>query len=212
MATLASAASLRLPEQICSPLAQSTLTLQRFSGSTKELEAIYKTLSNPKLWEGGYDLSGRLIDITDNKGLRAAIEELWLSDGLELMVIRDGDNFAGVTGVMDWSCGDLPAWNVLTGRTVISVDYWGTKVNSESKVMLYDEIFKLGVNQIECTVSCTNNRSLAAVQKFGFTELRQAPKLVDGVLKNFTRFGLPTGRWSNVFAQNLDRINIKLQS
>lgn len=212
MATLASATSLKLPEQISSPLAQSTLTLQRFSGSTKELEAIYKTLSNPKLWEGGYDLSGRLIDITDDKSLRAAIEELWLSESLELMVIQDGRNFAGVTGVMDWSCGGDSTWNVLTGRTVIATDYWGTKVNSESKVMLYDEIFRLGADQIECTVSCTNNRSLAAVQKFGFTELRQAPKLVDGVLKNFTRFGLPTSRWSNVFAQNLDRISIKLQS
>lgn len=209
MTALTQPITLRLPEYVSSPLPKSTMHLQRFTGSSKELDCIYATLSNPKLWEGGYDLSGRLIDITDSKSLKAAIEELWLNESLELMVIQEYDRFVGVTGVMDWNCSESQGWNVLTGRTVISTEYWGSRANIESKLMLYSEIFQLGADQIECTVSCTNTRSLAAVSKFGFQELRKAPKLVDGVVKDFVRFGIPTVQWSEVSSKNVERINLR---
>ena len=55
-APLLSAAT-KLPEWIGSPIADSTLTLSRFSASEQELTALHGLLSNPELWIGGYDLS-----------------------------------------------------------------------------------------------------------------------------------------------------------
>ena len=211
---------LKLPKTLNSPIDQSSFSLRRYSESNEDIKALYGILQDPRLWEGGYNFSGREVDHTDLEDIRNSMVGRWVNADTDLMAILDGDSFIGITGVVDWDLNNssfgTPAItvpkSVLTGRTVLSPDYWGTTANAEAKLMVFGEVFSRPVLDINVSISATNYRSIEASKKFGFEFNSTSTVFVEGSMTEFHRYTIDRDRWPEIKEKNLLKIGTKYEA
>lgn len=86
---------------------------------------------------------------------------------LEFVIADETDTMLGVTGLTDLAPRDRRA----TIGTWLGHEYWGTGVNRQSKELVLALAFRgLGLNRVTALASPANPRSLAALEKLGFTQ------------------------------------------
>lgn len=132
-----------------------------------DVEPLARILANDDVWSQGYG---------DGGPRPATHDELvryirYRYDGLPVFAIHytclpGGPLFAGTTGITEAH----PEFDrVKVGRTVINPAFWGTRVNHEVKVAVFDWLFAAGAGRIECDVDPRNKRSLRSLNGLGFT-------------------------------------------
>ena len=85
---------------------------------------------------------------------------------LEFAITDADDRLVGVTGLTDVAPRDRRA----TIGTWLGREYWGSGANRESKALLLALAFgPLGLNRVTALASPDNPRSLAALERLGFT-------------------------------------------
>lgn len=211
---------LQLPETLTSPIQGSRFSLRRYAEALEDVEVLYSILQDPRLWEGGYNFSGREVDLNDTEDIRDSMIGRWVNVDSDLMAILDGDTFIGITGVVNWDfnnssfgipSGIMPK-SVLTGRTVLSPNYWGTTANAESKLMIFTEVFSKPVMDVNVSISATNYRSIEATKKFGFELTALSSGLVEDEVKDFQLFTLSRDKWPEARDRNLATIRAKYEA
>lgn len=120
-----------------------------------------------RLWSGGFDACGYGKPSSQEEAYRLA-EELY-SEG-EFLSIWVGNRWVGTTGVLSRSADGS---EVMMGRTLVSPDFWGQRVNSAAKKLLLTHLFSTGVQTVRVTVAPSNRNSLRALEKIGFVEDRR---------------------------------------
>lgn len=102
-----------------------------------------------------------------------------VESGTELgFLVCRGDEILGLTAFTEPRPRDR---SVIIG-TWLHKDHWGTGVNTESKAMMAALAFRrMGVERLGVYAAVTNQRSLAALEKVGFTR--------EGVLRHFHLHG-----------------------
>lgn len=192
-----------LPEEI---LLEGSATALRTFSFENDSEHIYELLSDPRIASGGYKFNGLEINPDSTQNLQEEIWRRWGDGSYELMKIEHRGVFIGVTGVARQLTSSAPV-TVLSGRTLLSPNVWGTSVNAEVKLALYGELFARGAGVVEVIVAMDNLRSMGSVTKFGFVaaEIVVSPMATGGV-NLFRRLKLKSSAWEDTREMNLARI------
>ena len=138
-----------------------------------DAQRMYELASDPEVvrhfsW-GPYANAGEPLPWIEDAARRRDEGE-WL----EFAIAGEDDEPIGVTGLTDFVARDRRA----TIGTWLGRDHWGTGANAESKALLLAVAFgPLGLNRISALASPDNPRSLAALEKLGFT--------AEGVLRDW---------------------------
>jgi len=87
---------------------------------------------------------------------------------LELLIAeRDGGRVIGLTGLSEFARRDRRAFV----GTWLGRDAWGTGANRESKALILHLAFEvLGLHRVSAYANPNNGRSIAALQRIGFTQ------------------------------------------
>lgn len=186
----------------------SRVTLRSFS-FTNDVTLLQGLLVNPRISSGGYRFNGIAIDPHNEALLQEEMLARWGDGSYEIMKVEVEGNFVGVTGVARQPTSTKPL-TVLSGRTVLSPEVWGTSINAEVKLALYGALFEQGAERVEVIVALDNLRSLGSIVKFGFTpaEIVVRP-MVNGGVNHFRRLKLECSDWARVREENLARILLK---
>lgn len=133
-----------------------------------------RVLLRPPRWDDAHDLFPLAADpeiaqyvywephrsIEDTYNFLRSIVDL---EGM--YVIEVGQKAAGITGLhYDWPnhTGETETW---VGRP-----YWGSGINTEAKVVLFDHAFGINIRRIQSITHVDNVRSQRALEKLGFRQ------------------------------------------
>lgn len=97
---------------------------------------------------------------------------------------------------------DLDNARLSIGYTWYTPEVWGTKINTECKLLLLKYAFNiLCVNRVEFAIDSRNKRSIAAVEKLGAVNegvLRQHQVLPDGYIRDTVVLSIIKPDWPDV--------------
>jgi RimJ/RimL family protein N-acetyltransferase len=128
----------------------------------EDFEALYKTASDPKIWEQHPNKDRWQREVFKNY-FQGAIE----SGGAFLIIDKPSDEIAGCTRFYDYNAEEK---NILIGYTFYAVKFWGTGINPAVKRLMMDYIFQF-VDKVHFHIGATNFRSQVAIQRLGATKI-----------------------------------------
>ena len=142
----------------------------------EDFEALYKTASDPKIWEQHPNKDRWQRDVFRNY-FQGAME----SGGAFLILDKATGEIAGSTRFYNYNETEK---SILIGYTFYAVKFWGTGLNPEIKRLMMDHVFRF-VDKVHFHIGATNFRSQIAILRLGATKIGEesvayygeAPKL-----------------------------------
>lgn len=129
-----------------------------------DLEDLYKTASDPKIWEQHPNRNRWKRDVFSVFFAGA------LESGGAFKIIDKSDN--GVAGCTRYYNYDKEVDSIFIGYTFYAVKYWGKGMNNSVKVLMLDYIFRF-VSKVYFHVGAANIRSQIAVSRLGATKIKE---------------------------------------
>ncbi len=151
-------------------------------------DQLTKLANNEKIWEYAPDLFYK-PEVFKSKWLDKAINEMDENKRV-CFVVLCGDQITGTSSYYDI---DMNNKTLNIGYTWFHPDYWGTKINAISKLILIDHAFySLKFNRVGFCIDSINHRSCSALKKLGIKQ--------EGVLRNHLILSNGRVRHSAVFS------------
>ena len=124
----------------------------------EDFEALYKTASDPKIWEQhpNKDRWQREVFL---KYFQGAME----SKGAFKIIDKASGEIAGSSRFYNY---DKTQKSILIGYTFYAVKFWGAGLNPAVKRLMMDHIFQF-VDKVHFQIGATNFRSQVAIQRLG---------------------------------------------
>ncbi len=120
---------------------------------------------------------------------------------------RDEFTFVGTTSFLDTSVRDA---RTEIGATTYVPEFWGTKVNPETKLLLLKYAFEeLGMGRVQLKTDIRNVRSQQAIARLGATYegvLRRYQRRADGSIRDTVLFSITVEDWPKVRARLEERV------
>lgn len=168
----------------------------------KHYDDIAAILENENIWVQGFgDTAQRpltheeRVDFIDNF-MRLDDRHLWA------IIDRSTGTAIGTTGLAK---SDEVNERCHVGRTIISPDFWGQRINHEIKLALMDWLFECGAGRIECDVDSINARSGNSLLSFGFVlegVRRRSSQRWDGTWRDMQVFSVVREEWEDIRLRN----------
>ena len=124
----------------------------------EDFEALYKTASDPKIWEQhpNKDRWQREVFL---KYFQGAME----SKGAFMIIDKATGGIAGSTRFYNY---DETQKSIMIGYTFYAVKFWGAGLNPAVKHLMMDHIFQF-VDKVHFQIGAANLRSQIAIQRLG---------------------------------------------
>jgi RimJ/RimL family protein N-acetyltransferase len=155
-------------------LEDSTAILQPLQ--EEDFESLYKTASDPKIWEQHPNKDRWQRDV-----FRKYFEGAMESKGAFKIIDKASGEIAGSTRFYNY---DEKGKSILIGYTFYAVKFWGAGLNPAVKRLMMDYIFRF-VDKVHFHIGATNFRSQIAITRLGAQKIGEetvayygeAPKL-----------------------------------
>lgn len=172
-----------------------------------DIPELYSAIGVPEVFAGGYGggPAGHPADL-------AAFEVFargYYSGGPAAMpwTVRRiggaGDADGRVVGATKFADFDLANESAHIGWTGYAPSVWGTAVNPEAKLLLFDLAFSHGFGRVKLQADSRNTRSRAAIEKLGATfegVLRRDKRRADGSWRDSAVYSVIVDEWPEVRA------------
>jgi RimJ/RimL family protein N-acetyltransferase len=160
-------------------------------------EQLVKLAVNEKIWEYAPELFYK-PEVFKNKWLDKAINQMD-ENKRACFVVLCSDQITGTSSYYDI---DMDNKTLNIGYTWFHPDYWGTKINAISKLILIDYAFNsLKFNRVGFCVDSINQRSCNALKKLGIKQegvLRNHLILSNGRVRNSAVFSVISEEWPEI--------------
>lgn len=148
---------------VCFPVEMATGTISVVSYGPAAAAELFESLTDERVWE--HMSRAAPADVCTLDGVIRAK----LASGYQVtFTVRHRGRAVGVTSVL--FDPDHPA-GVEIGGTLLDPRVWGMGVNTEAKRLLLAVLFDQGAEWVQLRTDERNQRSVAAIQKLGATEL-----------------------------------------
>jgi RimJ/RimL family protein N-acetyltransferase len=180
-----------------------------------DAEGLHAVYTDPAVYTQGFvmrpppaDLAATRADTEDNIAAGAR--------GRTAYTVRlTGEGGLGEAGTVvgTSSLGDVDLGNerIHLGWTMYGSRWWGTQVNPECKLLLLGHAFECGFGRVKIQTDAVNERSQAAIAKFGATRegvLRRHTRRADGSFRDTVVFSVLRDEWPAVRAGLRARLDL----
>ena len=173
-------------------------TVKLLPMETSHLDGLWEAGHNQSIWEF---TSSKIRNKAEmNKVIEFAIAEREKGTQIPFVVLdKVTGKIAGSTRFLDLSEAHK---SLEIGWTWYSPDYWRTRVNTETKLLMLQHAFeKIGVNRVQFCTDSRNVRSQAAIARLGAERegvLRKHRIIADGYVRDTVIFSILKEEWPRI--------------
>lgn len=180
-----------------------------------DLDELAPLLADPRVYAGGYVMHRRPTSPQDGRavGRERFLAQQGRSDGAgsgrtayAVRLVADGPlgragTLVGTSSLLE---AHLAHERIHLGSTLYGPDWWGTRVNPETKLLLLEHCFDAcGYGRVKIQTDALNTRSQAAIARLGAVRegvLRRHVRREDGTFRDTVVFSVVVDQWPRVRA------------
>ena len=167
--------------------------------SSDDAQVLFEALDHDELWTL---VPGRPRDASELDRMLTVAPSVgrfpWVVRLVKPRAGRIGGSVVGTTSFLDVQPGDL---RCEIGHTSYTPAVWGSGVNTECKLLLFDAAFTAGFQRVQLKTDIRNERSQAAISRLGAVRegvLRRYQRRADRSMRDTVMFSVLIEEWPGV--------------